>query len=97
MSLLIIAVGLVAIFLFVKMMNRGQDWWSYFVVVIAVFFLVTLAYVATRPEINLTTFDGWVSLGRLYLSWLGNLGANIVKVTGHVIHMDWGVRNATVR
>lgn len=91
MSWLIVVVGLLAIFLFVKLMNRGQDVWSYFVVIIAIFFLLTLAYVSTQPGINLTTFDGWVELGRLYLNWLGRLGANAGKITGNAIQLDWKV------
>lgn len=91
MSWLIVLIGLLAIFLFVKLMNRGQDIWSYFVVVIAIFFLLTLAYVSTQPGIDLTTFDGWVELGRLYMAWLGRLGQNVGRVTGNAVKLDWAV------
>lgn len=98
MAWIVVIIALVAIFVFVKATNKGQNFWSYIIVIAAIFFLVTLAYVSTLPGISLTTLDGLVHLMKIYLSWLGHVGQNFGSITGNAIDMNWGVQtNASVQ
>lgn len=90
MAWIVVLIALVAIFIFVKATNKGQNIWSYLIVVAAIFFLVTLAYVSTLPGINLSSLDGLVHLLKVYFSWLGHIGGNFGAVTGNAVKLDWG-------
>ena len=72
MQWLIIFLVLAAVFIFVKTTNKGQNVWSYSIVVAAIFFIVTLVYVTTLPGVSLTSLEGLVELGKLYFAWLAN-------------------------
>src|SRR3989344_5595072 len=86
----VVALVLVAIVLFVKASNKGQNFWSYIIVAAAIFFVITLMYVLTLPGVSLTTLDGVVELGRLYFSWLAKIVINLGQITGRAIDLDWG-------
>lgn len=87
---IIIILVLLAIVIFVKTSNKGQNFWSYIIVVAAIFFVITLVYVVTLPGINLTTLDGVLELGKLYFAWIGKILINLTHITGSAIKLDWG-------
>ena len=86
---IVILLVLAAIMIFVKTSNKGQNVWSYVIVVAAIFFVITLVYVLTLPGINLTTLDGVLQLGKLYFAWLGKIIVNLGHVTGNAVNLDW--------
>jgi len=95
MEWLIILLVLAAVYVFVKTTNKGQNIWSYLIVIAAIFFIVTLVYVSTLPGVSLTSLEGLVQLGKLYFSWLGKVGSNMVHLTGNAVKLDWGTEFAT--
>ena len=98
MAWAIVIIALVAIFIFVKATNKGQNFWSYIIVVAAIFFLVTLAYVSTLPGISLASLDGLVGLFKLYFTWLGQVISNFGTITGNAVNLNWGAEpNMTLR
>ena len=64
------------------------------VVVLLIFFYTTFSNVINDNQIDVKSFDGVISAGKLYFFWLGNAVQNIVVIGGDVIKMDW-VGNAT--
>lgn len=96
MAWAIVIIALIAIFIFVKATNKGQNIWSYLIVVAAIFFLVTLAYVSTLPGVSLTSLEGMVHLFKVYFSWLGRVGSNFGSITGNAIKLDWGATNVSL-
>lgn len=90
MAWAVIIVALIAIFIFVKATNKGQNVWSYVIVVAAIFFLITLAYVSTLPGTDLSSLDGLVHLLKVYFAWLGRVGDNFGSITGNAINLEWG-------
>lgn len=96
MAWIIVIIALIAIFVFVKATNKGQNVWSYALVVAAIFFLITLAYVSTLPGTNLGSLDGLVHLIKVYFSWLGRVMDNFGTITGNAVNLHWGAEtNAT--
>jgi hypothetical protein len=95
MEWLVIVLILAAVYVFVKTTNKGQNIWSYLIVVAAIFFIVTLVYVSTLPGVSLTSLEGLVELGKLYFSWLGKVGGNMLHLTGNAVKLDWGANFAT--
>jgi uncharacterized membrane protein YozB (DUF420 family) len=63
------------------------------IAVLLVFF-VSLAYVYLNSSTNLTTYEGFVGLGKNYIAWLGGAFENIGSITGYVTKQSWGM-NAT--
>ncbi len=90
MNWIIILLVLAALFLFVKSSNKGQNFWSYIIVIAAIFFVVTVVYVSTLPGVNLTSLDGLVQLSKLYFVWLGKVIGNFGTLTGNAVKLDWG-------
>ena len=92
MAILLILVGiLVAVIVFIKLTNKGQNVWSYFIVVLAIFLLATLLYATTLPNVDLSSLDGIVNFGKIYLSWVMKLGGNAAHITGDAVKLDWGL------
>ncbi len=89
MSWIIVVLVLVAIIIFVKASNKGQNFWSYIIVAAAIFFVITLVYVLTLPGVSLATLDGVLQLGKLYLAWLAKIIVNLGHVTGNAVKLDW--------
>ena len=90
MQWVIILLVLAAVLIFVKTTNKGQNFWSYTIVVAAIFFIVTLVYVTTLPGVSLTSLEGLIKLGKLYFVWLSKVGGNLLHLTGNAVKLDWG-------
>lgn len=61
------------------------------------FFAATFIYVAYAGGSSLTTFNGFVESGRLYMAWLTGFFGNLGDITTYAIKQSWGVgaANAT--
>lgn len=86
----------VALVVFVRATNIGQNVWSYVLVGAALFFVFTVIYVGAVSEPNFSSFDGFVSFGKVYLSWLGAFFGNFAEITGHAVNLDWSLSNSTI-
>jgi hypothetical protein len=86
----------VALVVFVKATNIGQNVWSYVLVGAALFFVFTVIYVGAVSEPTFNSFDGFVSFGKVYLSWLGAFFGNFAEITGHAVNLDWSISNSTI-
>lgn len=96
MEWLIIVLVLVGIFVFMKLSNKGQNVWSYIVVALFIFVIISFIYVAAvKPGIDLGSSEGISNLGKTYFQWLGQIGSNLARLTGNVVNLDWGPVNST--
>ncbi len=66
------------------------------IILLALFFYISASKVIKTESINLKTFDGVVSAGRIYFNWLIHLGGNVKTLGGQAIKMDW-VWNETIK
>jgi hypothetical protein len=51
-------------------------------------------WLKTRPD--LTTYEGFISLGKSYFAWFGGLFKNMGTITGYAVQQDWGVNGTIV-
>jgi|SRR3989344_5869058 len=63
------------------------------VTVLLLFLVVSFAQVYSSHDLKLDSFDGIVSAGKTYFSWLGGILGNAGKISSYAIKQDWGVNN----
>lgn len=85
---LIVAVAL--IWLFFKARHFKHRTYAILIILIFVFFFVTGVKVIGDNKLDVTTFNGVLTAGKLYFSWLFQLGGNVKNLVGNAINMNWG-------
>ena len=94
--ILIVIALLIVLVIYVKLGHAKSQLFYKTLAVIIFLFVGSVVYVWLRSNINLSSYEGFLSLGRTYFSWLGSLAGNIGSITGYVAKHDWGVVNSTV-
>ncbi|HVY01522.1 MAG TPA: hypothetical protein VHA12_02040 [Candidatus Nanoarchaeia archaeon] len=91
-----VLLGLVVVVLFIvfKFKHLHHEFQMYFIGALILFAVGSVLIVYRSHSVDLTTFEGFLSLGKFYVLWLKQLGHNVVDVTGYVIHQEWTL-NAT--
>lgn len=92
--LLILILAIIAIVIFIKFKEIGHKTKFSALVIVLIILLGTIGYVYMKSDINLSSYDGFIKLGKSYFSWLGGLFGNFGKITGYAVQQEWGV-NAT--
>jgi hypothetical protein len=64
-------------------------------VLVLILFFGTLGYVWFVAKPDLTTYQGFLGLGRAYYSWCASLFGNMGSITGYAVQQDWGASNLT--
>lgn len=95
-SWILIAVFVIILIVVVKFKELRHKFGFLFIVAIFLFLGITIWQVYKANNLNLDTFDGLVSAGRIYFSWLGQVFANLKGITGYVIGQPWGLSNSTL-
>ncbi|MBI3334740.1 hypothetical protein HYZ97_04600 [Candidatus Pacearchaeota archaeon] len=86
---------LVLVFVFLKFKEVRHKIGLFLTALTILFLLVSVGGLYASHELDLSTFDGVVEAGRLYVSWLSAFGSNIAQLSGYVVHQDWGLSNST--
>lgn len=94
---LAIVVGLliVLVILFFKVKHVKHGLGSYVFIFILIFLIASVSYVYMTNNIDLTSFDGVVEAGKLYLGWLGGVFHNTGKITAYAVDQNWGVNSTS--
>ncbi|VVB78951.1 Uncharacterised protein [uncultured archaeon] len=90
--IILIVVAVVAI----KMNHLRHKSGIVVLILIALFFYVTVTFVTNKNNIDLTTYDGFMSGMKVYGGWLVNGFQNIKSITGNAVKMDWTATNASI-
>ena len=64
-------------------------------ILVLILFFGTLGYVWFVAKPDLTTYQGFLGLGRTYYSWVASLFSNMGSITGYAVQQDWGASNLT--
>jgi len=94
--ILIIIALLVVLILYAKFSHAKTQWFYKGLGVVVFLFVVSMVYVWLKSGINLSSYEGFLSLGKTYFSWLGSLAGNIGSITGDAVKHDWGVNSTFV-
>ena len=86
--LIAILVALV-VFLAFKMNNIRTKTAYIFIFLGVSFLLLTGFLVFSGKEVNLTTIEGATSAIKTYVSWIGNAGSNVIKISSYVLKQEW--------
>ncbi|MEI6731917.1 MAG: hypothetical protein WCK90_04525 [archaeon] len=88
--IIVIAVVVVIIFVIMKFKELRHKAGFLVVLFLLLFLGLTFANIYFKSNVDIKTFDGVMTAGKLYFSWLGQVANNIGDVTGYVINQDWG-------
>ena len=86
---IIILVLAVLIMVFFKAKDFKHKFYTIFVIVLLIFFYSSFSSVVSDKKVDLKTFDGVTTAGKLYFSWLGYIFNNVKVISGNTIKMDW--------
>lgn len=91
-------IGLIilAVFLFFKITSfRYEKWWTYSIGILFIFILFSFFNVVRSNNIDLNTFEGFISGLKYYASWIVNFGKTTASITGKASLFDWNITNKT--
>lgn len=87
-----IIIVLLAIFVFFKITSfRYERWWTYSIGILLFLFVFTFFKVVSNNDLDITTFEGFVSGMKAYVSWLIGFGKTTASITGQATLFDWNV------
>lgn len=89
LSWIIIGILVVVFLLLLKFRHVKHRFFALVIVLLLVFFYFTSTSLLSGKNIDFRTFEGWVSAGKLYFSWLGHAFGNARVVVGNAVKMDW--------
>ena len=92
--ILIIIALLVVLILYAKFSHAKTQWFYKGFGVVVVLFLVSVLYVWLKSGVNLSSYEGFLSLGKTYFNWLGSIAGNFGSITGNVVKHDWGLNSS---
>jgi len=89
-----IIIGIVVVLIVLAVIFKFKEIRHKIGLIVAIFlFLFLVASVLhlykNSDKVDLTSFDGVVSTGKLYFSWLGSIASNVIKVGGYAVNQDW--------
>jgi hypothetical protein len=88
-SWVIIIILVIAGIISIKMNHLRHRVFIIILIMIALFFYITMTFVTNKNEVDLTTYDGFVKGMKIYGGWLANGFSNIKALTGNAVKMDW--------
>src|SRR3989344_5683721 len=92
---MIVIIALVVLIVLTKLKELKHHFFYKTLAVLILLFVASIAYVAIKGDINITTYEGFLKLGKSYYSWVGSLFSNIGSMTGYATQHDWGL-NSTI-
>jgi len=88
-NFVILAVLVFLVLLFLKAKTMQHKTYAILITVMLIFFYVTGSKIIAENNVDLKTFDGMVTAGKLYFSWLGHVLQNTKVLIGNAVKMDW--------
>ena len=92
----LIGLLVVGVIIFIKMSHYRHRIFVITIVIVALFLYISVAYVASKNDLDFNSYDGLVKSVKIYGGWLFNLAGNFKGLTGSAIGMDWTATNASM-
>lgn len=86
---ILIALLIIAALFVIKISHLRHRLFVFLIIIVVIFLYVSIAIVASKNNLNFSTYEGVVSSGKIYLGWLGNVFGNFKGLTGSAVKMDW--------
>ncbi len=92
--LLIGVAALVILLVFTKFGEMKHKYLLRIGIILIIILACTAGYVYINSAVDLTTYNGMITFGKTYFSWVGGAFRNLGGVTGYATTQNWGL-NAT--
>lgn len=93
----IIAILVILVVIVLKFKEVRHKLGFLIVLALLLFFAVTAFSVYKTHEVDLKTFDGVVTAGKIYVAWLGGVFQNFKGITGYAAKQDWKINNTSLK
>lgn len=96
-SWIVIGMLIIILLAFAKIKHIKNRTFLIVIVLLLLFFYITAVRVVGDKNLNLTSFNGLTTAGKLYFTWLVHIGGNTKDLVGEAIKMDWvgNISNST--
>lgn len=88
-SWVVIGILVVVFLLLLKFRHVRHRFLAVVLVLLLLFFYLTATQLFAEKDVNLKSFDGLVTAGRVYGAWLWHATGNTRVILGNAIKMDW--------
>jgi len=65
------------------------------ILTIVLFLIFSALQVYKSKQVDLTTFDGMSTAGKVYVAWLSEIYLNVKGAVGYVGKQDWNIKNVS--
>lgn len=86
--IIIIILVIVAVFA-IKMNHLKHRTFIIILIVLALFFYVSVTFIASKNNLTMDSYDGFINTMKVYGGWLANGFGNVKVLTGNAVKMDW--------
>ena len=80
---------IIVLLVFAKMRHIKHKTFLILIVILLLFFYITAVKVVGNKNLDLTSFNGLTTAGKLYFTWLVHIGGNTQQLAADAIKMDW--------
>lgn len=77
------------IFFFLKARHIRHRFYVIAVVLFLAFIFISGSNLIKQNDIDLTSLNGLVTAGKVYVKWLGKVVENVKTISGNAIKSDW--------
>jgi hypothetical protein len=98
-SWMFIVIGIVAVLVvskFIHFRHIKHRITAIAIILIILFIYASLTAVIKSNDIDIKSFSGVVSAGKIYASWLVQAFGNVKQLTANAIKMDWMPQNLSI-
>jgi len=86
---IIVVLVFLGVFLSFKM-NNFRTKFAFFFIIIGISFLLLTGFIfISGKSVDVSSVDGVSSALKTYVSWLGNAGSNLVKISTYAFNQEW--------
>lgn len=99
---IVVAVFVAIVMLLVRWSNNinvmqfiKENFFFFFLAAVLSFFAISIVYIHSTHDIDVTTKEGFADAVKIYYAWLANVFRNAARVTGYAIDQDWFATNSS--
>ena len=90
---IIVALVIVLAFVVFKFKEMRHRFGLITIIVILLLATFSFSVVSSKNNVDLSTFDGLVTAGKIYFSWIGGAFSNLKSISGFAVKQDWSANS----
>ena len=93
---LIVITALIALVIIIKATEVRHHLVYKILGVIAIILAISFIYVWVKSGVSLANYEGFISFGKTYYSWLSSLFGNAKGITSYAAEQGWGLNSSVI-